>query len=172
MINCKYKLRKLSVGLVSVGTMFMSTTVMGEVVANQAINNEVLARKAADSQPNATATKTSELTDSSRTTETQPVLATQSNLASAKVNSEQTEDKKTSQLQKVAKRVLLKTLKPLNRLVIHQNKKMNHNLWKLINLSLIKKRQNLASQIRKIILKNSLKTAMINNVKFLMSLEM
>lgn len=32
MTNCKYKLRKLSVGLVSVGTMFMTTTVMGEEV--------------------------------------------------------------------------------------------------------------------------------------------
>ncbi|KGR72324.1 vWA domain-containing protein [Streptococcus phocae subsp. salmonis] len=35
MTNCKYKLRKLSLGLVSVGTMFMSTTVMGEDVANK-----------------------------------------------------------------------------------------------------------------------------------------
>lgn len=32
MRNCKYKLRKLSIGLVSVGTMFMATTVSGEEV--------------------------------------------------------------------------------------------------------------------------------------------
>ncbi|SQF66005.1 Fibronectin-binding protein [Streptococcus dysgalactiae subsp. equisimilis] len=33
MSNCKYKLRKLSVGLVSVGIMFTATTVMGEEVS-------------------------------------------------------------------------------------------------------------------------------------------
>lgn len=33
MTNCKYKLRKLSVGLVSVGTMFMATTVYGSETA-------------------------------------------------------------------------------------------------------------------------------------------
>lgn len=36
MTDCKYKLRKLSVGLVSVGTLFTATTVMGEEVLNQA----------------------------------------------------------------------------------------------------------------------------------------
>lgn len=66
MTNCKYKLRKLSVGLVSVGTMFMASTVMGEEVAEISKANEM-----------------------------QPVLSTQSNLASDKANSEQTEDKKT-----------------------------------------------------------------------------
>lgn len=33
MTNCKYKLRKLSIGLVSVGTMFMASPVMGEDIS-------------------------------------------------------------------------------------------------------------------------------------------
>ncbi|MEN4378937.1 YSIRK-type signal peptide-containing protein [Streptococcus pyogenes] len=32
MTNCKYKLRKLSVGLVSVGTMLIAPTVLGQEV--------------------------------------------------------------------------------------------------------------------------------------------
>ncbi|HER1781417.1 TPA: YSIRK-type signal peptide-containing protein, partial [Streptococcus pyogenes] len=34
MTNCKYKLRKLSVGLVSVGTMLIAPTVLGQEVSN------------------------------------------------------------------------------------------------------------------------------------------
>ncbi|WP_283265790.1 serum opacification factor [Streptococcus dysgalactiae] len=40
MTNCKYKLRKLSIGLVSVGTMFMAAPVMGEEVSQTTASRE------------------------------------------------------------------------------------------------------------------------------------
>ncbi|MGP6388538.1 serum opacification factor [Streptococcus dysgalactiae] len=47
MTNCKYKLRKLSVGLVSVGTMFMATTVYGSETAPAAPAPAVVAASTA-----------------------------------------------------------------------------------------------------------------------------
>ncbi|MDW7798886.1 serum opacification factor [Streptococcus canis] len=93
MSDCKYKLRKLSVGLVSVGTMFTATTVMG---------NEV-------SQPTTTEVTTSPVTvESSSTsataseammTETQaPTTTTKAaQPESAKVESEQISEKTPNQ---------------------------------------------------------------------------
>lgn len=41
MRNCKYKLRKLSIGLVSVGTMLMTTTALGEETTTTTPTTEV-----------------------------------------------------------------------------------------------------------------------------------
>ncbi|HEQ9336865.1 TPA: YSIRK-type signal peptide-containing protein [Streptococcus pyogenes] len=43
MTNCKYKLRKLSVGLVSVGTMLIAPTVLGQEVSTSASSTKTSA---------------------------------------------------------------------------------------------------------------------------------
>lgn len=55
MTNCKYKLRKLSIGLVSVGTMFMAAPVMGEDASQSTASRET---------PSASSTTTSSTTQS------------------------------------------------------------------------------------------------------------
>ncbi len=90
MSNCKYKLRKLSVGLVSVGTMFTATTVMGsEVTTPTATTTEPTVSTVSDSSsPASASTVTSELSENSgASTVEQP--KTESQLPSVQVEKEE-----------------------------------------------------------------------------------
>ncbi|MGG6818276.1 UNVERIFIED_CONTAM: fibronectin binding protein [Streptococcus canis] len=97
MSDCKYKLRKLSVGLVSVGTMFTATTVMGNEVSQPTTTEVTTSPVAVESS--STSTTPSE----SMMTETQaPTTATKAETGGAqpeptKVESEQVKDEKTSE---------------------------------------------------------------------------
>nr|WP_282917149.1 serum opacification factor [Streptococcus canis] len=94
MSDCKYKLRKLSVGLVSVGTMFTATTVMGNEVSQPTTTEVTTSPVAVESS--STSTTPSE----SMMTETQaPTTATKAKTGGAqpeptKVESEQVKDEK------------------------------------------------------------------------------
>ncbi|HHJ7446145.1 TPA: serum opacification factor [Streptococcus pyogenes] len=69
MTNCKYKLRKLSVGLVSVGTMLIAPTVLGQEVSTGASSTETSASS------NNTNTNTASTVETSTTTSTSGTAA-------------------------------------------------------------------------------------------------
>ncbi|VHG66194.1 serum opacification factor [Streptococcus pyogenes] len=60
MTNCKYKLRKLSVGLVSVGTMLIAPTVLGQEVSTGASSTETSASTNTNTSTASAGTSTSE----------------------------------------------------------------------------------------------------------------
>ncbi|HEP1534056.1 serum opacification factor [Streptococcus pyogenes] len=62
MTNCKYKLRKLSVGLVSVGTMLIAPTVLGQEVSASTTSTETSAASAGTTASGTTATAPSATT--------------------------------------------------------------------------------------------------------------
>ncbi|HEP1183428.1 TPA: fibronectin binding protein [Streptococcus pyogenes] len=66
MTNCKYKLRKLSVGLVSVGTMLIAPTVLGQEVSNGASSSST-ETSAASASAGATTNGTTATTPSATT---------------------------------------------------------------------------------------------------------
>ncbi|HES5382786.1 TPA: fibronectin binding protein [Streptococcus pyogenes] len=59
MTNCKYKLRKLSVGLVSVGTMLIAPTVLGQEVSTSASSTETSANTNTNTSTGSAGTGTS-----------------------------------------------------------------------------------------------------------------
>lgn len=89
MSNCKYKLRKLSVGLVSVGTMFTATTVMANE-ASQPTAAEVTASPVAVEVPSEEV-DTSESVTTSKTEEPQTPTANQPETTSITVETESEE---------------------------------------------------------------------------------
>ncbi|HEP1258718.1 TPA: fibronectin binding protein [Streptococcus pyogenes] len=62
MTNCKYKLRKLSVGLVSVGTMLIAPTVLGQEVGASTTNTETSTTSTSTASVDATASGTAATT--------------------------------------------------------------------------------------------------------------
>lgn len=115
MSDCKYKLRKLSVGLVSVGTMFTATTVMGNEVSQPTTTEVTTSPVAVESS--STSTTPSE----SMMTETQaPTTATKAktggggghNLSLLKLKVNKSKTKKSPKQQPVAK----KKVQPLKQL--------------------------------------------------------
>ncbi|HES3612890.1 TPA: fibronectin binding protein [Streptococcus pyogenes] len=72
MTNCKYKLRKLSVGLVSVGTMLIAPTVLGQEVSTSASSTET----SANTNTNTNTSTASAGTGTSGTASTTPSVGT------------------------------------------------------------------------------------------------
>ena len=97
MSDCKYKLRKLSVGLVSVGTMFTATTVMGNEVSQPTTTEVTTSPVAVESSSTSTTPSESPMTEAQT-----PTTATKAETGGAqpeptKVESEQVKDEKTSE---------------------------------------------------------------------------
>ncbi|GAA0055002.1 hypothetical protein ScKU66_14180 [Streptococcus canis] len=70
MSDCKYKLRKLSVGLVSVGTMFTATTVMGNEVSQPTTTEVTTSPVAVESSSTSTTPSESMMTETQTPTTT------------------------------------------------------------------------------------------------------
>lgn len=98
MSNCKYKLRKLSVGLVSVGIMFTATTVMGEEISQLPVTNVDVQQVVEKQVSVSDATSEAEKTEVS-----QDATSTQSEDTNTIIKSEskQVEEAKNSELAKV-----------------------------------------------------------------------
>ena len=76
MTNCKYKLRKLSIGLVSVGTMFMAAPVMGEDASQPTAFRETPSASSATTSPR-TQTEGDQSRQAGALTGPQPVAGTE-----------------------------------------------------------------------------------------------
>ncbi|WP_243091992.1 serum opacification factor [Streptococcus dysgalactiae] len=76
MTNCKYKLRKLSIGLVSVGTMFMAAPVMGEDASQPTAFRETPSASSATTSPR-TQTEGDQESQAEALTGPQPVAGTE-----------------------------------------------------------------------------------------------
>ncbi|HER6672638.1 TPA: fibronectin binding protein [Streptococcus pyogenes] len=79
MTNCKYKLRKLSVGLVSVGTMLIAPTVLGQEVSASNSSTETSATAATTTPSAGTGTSTGEAAGSGARSEATVATATTTN---------------------------------------------------------------------------------------------
>ncbi|VHD73552.1 serum opacity factor Sof [Streptococcus pyogenes] len=100
MTNCKYKLRKLSVGLVSVGTMLIAPTVLGQEVSTSATSTESSTTSSA-STDTATTSVTAATTPSAGTSTSTGEAAgsgarSEANGASSVVSSEESQSSGTT----------------------------------------------------------------------------
>nr|WP_317609547.1 serum opacification factor [Streptococcus canis] len=98
MSDCKYKLRKLSVGLVSVGTMFTATTVMGNEVSQPTTTEVTTPPVAVESSSTSATPSESTMTEAQApTTTTKAETAEATQPEPTKVESEQVKDEKISE---------------------------------------------------------------------------
>lgn len=98
MSDCKYKLRKLSVGLVSVGTMFTATTVMGNEVSQPTTTEVTTPPVAVESSSTSATPSESTMTEAQApTTTTKAETAEATQPEPTQVESEQVKDEKISE---------------------------------------------------------------------------
>ncbi|WP_284120193.1 serum opacification factor [Streptococcus canis] len=95
MSDCKYKLRKLSVGLVSVGTMFTATTVMGNEVSQPTTTEVTTSPVVVESSSTSATPSESPMTEAQAPTTT--TKAEEAQAVPAKAESEQVKEEKTSE---------------------------------------------------------------------------
>ncbi|VHM99317.1 Serum opacity factor [Streptococcus pyogenes] len=90
MTNCKYKLRKLSVGLVSVGTMLIAPTVLGQEVSTGASSST-------ETSASSNNTNTASTVETSTTTSTSGTAASGTGSEAAVVSSEGSQSSESAQ---------------------------------------------------------------------------
>ncbi|VHB23141.1 Serum opacity factor [Streptococcus pyogenes] len=88
MTNCKYKLRKLSVGLVSVGTMLIAPTVLGQEVSTSATSTENSATSTASASTDTATTSGTATTTTGTSGTAASGASSEANGASSVVSSE------------------------------------------------------------------------------------
>ncbi|MEN4386690.1 serum opacification factor [Streptococcus pyogenes] len=88
MTNCKYKLRKLSVGLVSVGTMLIAPTVLGQEVSTSATSTESSATSTASASTDTATTSGTATTTTGTSGTAASGASSEANGASSVVSSE------------------------------------------------------------------------------------